>query len=116
MKRDIAKIIGYPAFVVLGAVAIDRGMDYLPVLFVPFMVLYPLIIILCASDPAVYRLPFKYRLVGLVTLAVAVWWIQIWPLNLGLMMAAGTMGMFDPERRARNKRLRAWIRSLSHSA
>lgn len=116
MKRNIAKAIGYPAFVLLGGVLIDVLFMRFPVLFSPLVLVYALVVILCASDPAVYRLSFKYRLLGVVTLAMAVWWIQRWPLNLGFMLAVFAMGTLDPERRARNQRVRAWVRSLSHSA
>ena len=114
MKRDIAKIVGYPAFILLGAMMIDQSMDYLPLLGFPLTLVYALGIFLCASDPAVYRLPFKYRLLGVVTLAMAAWWCQSWPLYLGFMLAAGYMGLLDPERRRRDKRIWAWIRSVSH--
>lgn len=116
MKKGIAKLIGYPAFVILGAVAVDSALPRFPFLFLLLIISYPLIIVLGAGDPAVYRLPFKFRLLVVAALAVAVCWIQIWPLNLGLMMAVGTMGLFDPEGPARSRRLRAWIRGLSHNA
>jgi hypothetical protein len=116
MKRNIAKATGYPIFVLLGGVLIDVLFVRFPFLFPPLMLVYALVVILCASDPAVYRLSFKYRLLGVVTLAMAVWWIHRWPLNLGFMLVVCTMGTLDSERCARNKRIRAWIRSLSHSA
>lgn len=116
MRRDIAKLIGYPAFVILVALAIDGGIDHLPYVFGPLMVLYPLIIVLLASDPAVYRLPFKYRLLVVAVIAVAMWWFQLRLLNLGFGMACFSMSFIDPEGRARSRRVRAWIRSLSHNA
>ncbi len=115
MKRDIAKLIGYPAFVILGALAGDPGLEHLPFLFGPLMVLYPLIIVLLASDPAVYRLPFKYRLLVLAVIALAVWWFQLWALNLGFWMACFSMSFIDPEGRARSRLVRGWIRGLSHN-
>ncbi len=115
MTKDIAKLIGYPAFVILGAVAVDGGLEYFPYLFGPLMVLYPLIIVLFASDPAVYRLPFKYRLFVVAILAVTVWWFQVWLLNLGFGLAFSAMSFIDPEGPARSRRVRAWIRGLSHN-
>jgi len=115
MTKDIAKLIGYPAFVILGALAIDGGIEHLPYVFGPLMVLYPLIIVLFASDPAVYRLPFKYRLFVVAILAVTVWWFQNGLLNLGFWLAFFSMSFIDPEGRARSRRVRAWIRGLSHN-
>ncbi len=94
MKREIAKLIGYPAFVILGALAVDSALPRFPFLCVLLIISYSLIIVLGASDPTVYRLPFKYRLLVVAVLAVAVWWIRIWPLYMGWMLAAGTMGLF----------------------
>ncbi|MBL7645502.1 MAG: hypothetical protein JNK74_04850 [Candidatus Hydrogenedentes bacterium] len=94
MRRDIAKLIGYLAFVILGAVVVDGATKQFPWLFVPLMLMYPLVIMLLASDPAAYQLPFIGRLIVLAILAVAAWWIQIWPLYIGWMMAAHTMGLF----------------------
>ena len=110
MTTNIAKLIGYPAFVILGAVAVDSGIEQFPWLFVPLMLAYPLVIVLLASDPVVYRLPFKYRLVVFAVLAVAVWWFQVWLLNLGFGLAFSAMSFIDPEGRARSIRFRAWIR------
>ncbi len=115
MKRDIAKLIGYPAFVILGAVAVDGATKQFPWLFVPLMLMYPLVIMLLASDPAVYRLPFKYRLFVVAILAVTLWWFQNGLLNLGFWLVFFSMSFIDPEGRARSRRVRAWIRGLSHN-
>ncbi len=93
-NKDIARLIGYPAFVILGALAVDGATKQFPWLFVPLMLMYPLVIMLLASDPAAYQLPFIGRLLVLAILALAAWWIQVWPLYIGLMMATHTMGLF----------------------
>lgn len=94
MRRGIAKLIGYPAFVILGALAVDSALPRFPFLCLLLIISYSLIIVLGASDPTVYQLPFIGRLLVLAILALAAWWIQIWPLYIGLMMAANTMGLF----------------------
>ena len=116
MKTDVAKTAGYLAFIVLGAVAINWLMDIAPFLLIPILALYLPVIVILLSDPVVYRVCLGYRFLGLVLLATAVWWLQIWILNLAFFVAALAVGFLDPDRRARSKRIRTGIRGLSHIA
>lgn len=60
MKRDIAKIIGYPAFVLLGAVVVDQSLRYSPPLYFCALAAYFIGTFKIAFDPALLRVPHTY--------------------------------------------------------
>ena len=75
------KMIGFPLFVLLGGLALDWSILHAPILFLPLIVLYPVIVILMARDPLMDCPHFFYR--ALVSgIAVAIFcWLQRWPLQ-----------------------------------
>lgn len=117
MKTDIAKIIGYPAFVLLGPLAIYHIPGDSPLVFFSALSAYFIGVVLMANDPAILRVPYKYRWLGMgVILALTfvlyllnvfslgLSWLPITAVNTGILIITRK----DPEQRVREAR--AWAR------
>jgi hypothetical protein len=102
------KMIGFPLFVLLGGLALDWSILHAPILFLPLIVLYPVIVILMARDPLMDCPHIFYR--ALVTgIAVGIFcWLQRWPLHFMLIAAMYLTGPNYTEARARLRRF--WAR------
>lgn len=64
MTKDIAKIIGYPAFIFLGAVAVDWSLIQSTALFLCATAAYIVVVFLIVFDPALLRVPRIYLRLG----------------------------------------------------
>lgn len=60
MKRDIAKIIGYPAFILLGAAVVELFLGHSSTLFLSGIAIYFVGVVMIAFDPAILRVPHAY--------------------------------------------------------
>ncbi|MBL7645503.1 MAG: hypothetical protein JNK74_04855 [Candidatus Hydrogenedentes bacterium] len=60
MTKDIAKIIGYPAFIFPGAVVVDQSLHYAPLIFFCALAAYFIGTFVIAFDPAILRVPHTH--------------------------------------------------------
>lgn len=70
MTKDIAKIIGYAAFVILGAMAVEWSLSQSTALFLCATAAYFVVIFLFAFDPALLRVPRIYLRLGAFLLSL----------------------------------------------
>ena len=81
------KMIGFPIFVLLGGLALDGAVNYVPVMFFPLMVLYPIMVILMARDPLMDCPHFVYRALVIGSALMMFCWIQRWPYWIAFVAA-----------------------------
>lgn len=125
MKSDIAKIIAYPAFVLLGPLAIYQFTGYSILYFLFGLSAYFLGVVLMANDPAILRMPYKYRAVGMgliLALTFVLYLLNVFNLGLSwlpiIAVITGTLiiNRKDPEQRVREARAWARFRSSTRRA
>lgn len=103
MKLYWEKMLGFPLFVLLGGFALDWSMNHAPMLFLPLIVLYPVIVILMARDPLMDCPHLVYRVLVIGTAVAILCWLQRWPLHC---MFIAAMYLVGPNFTAQGARLR----------
>lgn len=94
------KMIGFPLFVLSGGFALDWSVSHAPMLFLPLVVVYPVIVMLMARDPLMDCPHIVYRVL-IIGIATAVFcWLQRWPLQLMVIAAIYLVGSNYTEQRA----------------
>jgi hypothetical protein len=104
------KMIGFPLFVLLGGFALDWSLNHAPVLFIPLIVVYLVIVILMARDPLMDCPHLFYRLLVVGTVVAILCWLQRWPLQFMLIAAIYLVGPNYTEQRARVRRFWSPVR------
>lgn len=106
------KMIGFPLFVLLGGLALDVSMGYVPVMFFLLMVLYPVVVILMARDPLMDCPHFLYRALVIGSALAVYCWIQRWPYLIVFVAALYLTGPTNTNPCARRRRFLSHARRL----
>lgn len=101
------KMIGFPIFVLFGGLALDGAVNYIPVMFFPLMVVYPILVILMARDPLMDCPHFFYRALVIGSALGVYVCIQRWPYLIAFVAA---LHLTSPNYTARCARFRRfWV-------